>query len=337
MSNRLFARAVIASLLGLVGMSLGCDKLPSGPTHPAALPVTPPAALTVTGVSPTSGPTNFASEIRVAGTGFLSGATLTLDGVATRVTGVTSTAITAMTPVHAAGTVDVVVTNPGGPSSTLTGGYTFEVVSISLTASPSLVTSGGQLTVNWVGPSGRSCIGGGDWIAIFRIGDPDITGAANGHSDLWFVHLCGATSGTSTLSAPSQPDQYEFRYMVGDTAVARSHPVTVSAAASPLVLVPTLSVDGGTASSRQIGQTFWFSGSGYTAGRTVTRYINPAVNGSTVLTPTLISDGSGNLSWTFTPRCGNPKNTFTIFAVDDATGQTSNTVTQTVAGSTSCP
>ena len=81
----------------------------------------------------------------------------------------------------------------------------------------------------------------------------------NGHSDLWFEHLCGATSGTSTLSAPPQPGQYEFRYMVGDTAVARSGPVTVSASASPLVLVPTLSVDGGTASSRQIGQTFWYT------------------------------------------------------------------------------
>jgi hypothetical protein len=101
--------------------------------------------------------------------------------------------------------------------------------SISLTASPGVVTAGGQLTLNWVGPSGRGCIGGGDWIAIFRVGDPDITGAANGHSDLWFVHLCGATSGTSTLSAPTQPSQYEFRFMVGDTAVARSSPVTVTA------------------------------------------------------------------------------------------------------------
>jgi len=134
-----------------------------------------------------------------------------------------------MTPVHAAGTVDVVVTNPGGPSGTLTGGYAFEVVSISLTASPNFVTSGGQLTVNWVGLSGRGCSGGGDWIAIYKVGDPDITGASNGHSDLWFTHVCGATSGTSTLSAPSQPGQYEFRFMVGDTAVARSNPVMVNA------------------------------------------------------------------------------------------------------------
>ena len=85
--------------------------------------------------------------------------------------------------------------------------------------------------MSWVAPSGQGCNGGGDWVAIYRVGDPDITGATNGHSDLWFDHLCGATSGTRTLSAPAQPGQYEFRYMVGATAVARSNPVTVSASA----------------------------------------------------------------------------------------------------------
>jgi uncharacterized protein (TIGR03437 family) len=182
-------------------------------------------------VSPTSGSTFGLGEIRVDGTGFLPGATLTMGGVAARVRGVTGTVINAETPVHAPGAVDVIVANPGGENRTLTGGYAFVAGVFSLSASPSGVTSGGQLRVSWVAPSGRGCIGGGDWIAIFGIGDPDNTGAANGHSDLWYTHLCGATSGTSTLSAPTQPRQYEFRYMIGDTSVARSSPVTVGAAA----------------------------------------------------------------------------------------------------------
>jgi len=156
-------------------------------------------------------------------------------------------------------------------------------------------------------------------------------------SDLWFTHLCGATSGTSTLNAPTDPGEYEFRYMVGDAAVARSNPVTASAAASPASpFVTTLSIDRGTASSRQPGQTSSVIGSGYTAGRTVTRYINPPVNGSTVITPGT-ADRLGNLSWAFTPTCENfnPKNTVVIYAVDDATGRTSNTITETVTGS--CP
>jgi hypothetical protein len=195
--------------------------------------VSPNTELTVTAISPRVG--LIGEEVWIAGTGFRQGATVTLDGVAAFVRNAnpSGTRIVATLPVHAAGTVDVVVTNPGGLSGTLIGGYTFVPVEIfsqiSLTVSPSLVTSGDKLTVNWVTPSGRGCNGGGDWLSLFKVGDPDITGAANGHSDLWFVHLCDATAGTSTLSAPPQPGQYEFRYMVGDTAVARSRPVTVSA------------------------------------------------------------------------------------------------------------
>ena len=218
--DRFFARAGIASLVLVAAMSLGCNKSsPTGPTSPA----TPAVPLAVTSISPATGLSGDA--VSISGTGFLPGATVTLDGVRANVRASASTVITVITPVHGAGTVDVVVTNPGGQSGTLTGGYTFEAVSV--TASPSLVTSGGQLTMSWEAPSGRGCTGGGDWIAIFRVGDPDITGAANGHSDLWFVHVCGATSGTETLSAPTEPGQYEFRYLVGAASVARSSPVTV--------------------------------------------------------------------------------------------------------------
>jgi hypothetical protein len=233
MSDRFLTRAVLACLLGLVGMSLGCNKSPTGPTPPAGSVSTVPA-VSVTGISPAGGLSG--GTVRIAGFGFLQGVTVTLDGLPATVTGVTSTAITATTPIHANGTVDVVVTNPGGQSGTLTGGYTFQTFEeFSVTASPSLITSGGKLTMSWVAPRGQGCNGGGDWVALYRVGDPDITGAANGHSDLWFDHLCGATSGTRTLSAPSQPGQYEFRYMVGDNAVARSNPVTVSASASSLI------------------------------------------------------------------------------------------------------
>lgn len=339
MSNRVLAVLATASLFGLLGMNLGCSTLPSSPTPSTGAPgtaVSPVSGFTVTAISPAAG---FVGEqVRVTGTGFVSGATLTLDGVPARVTGITFNAITATSPAHVGGTVDVVVTNPGGLPGTLTGGYTFVLAaSFSVTASPTVATSGDQLTIGWAGPSGRGCIGGGDYIALYRVGDPDDAGAANGHSDLWFTHVCGATTGTSTLSAPSQAGQYEFRYMAFDGSVARSSPVMVSASASPSPLAPTLSIDGGTESSREIGQTFWYTGTGFTAGRTVTRFVNPTVNGSAVLAPTLSSDGSGNLYWTFTPSCGNPKNTVAISVKDDATGRISNTVTQTVTGSTICP
>jgi hypothetical protein len=41
-------------------------------------------------------------------------------------------------------------------------------------------------------------------LSLYRVGDPDITGAASGHSDSWFMHLRGVTSGTSMLKAPPE-------------------------------------------------------------------------------------------------------------------------------------
>jgi hypothetical protein len=63
--------------------------------------------------------------VTITGTGFQSGATVTFGGTAaTNVTVVSSTSITATTPAHAAGAVNVVVSDSGG-SGTLTNGFTY--------------------------------------------------------------------------------------------------------------------------------------------------------------------------------------------------------------------
>jgi hypothetical protein len=224
------ARIVVMSLLVPAGISIGCDdSAVSSPTPvaPAGLPVTvsAPIALTATSVSPRSGPTIGGDFVRVTGNSFQTGVTVLVDGVAARVTAATTTTIDLRPQAHAEGTVDVVVVNPDGQSSLLKGAYTFAVFSV--IGSPNMVVAGDGVSVTWAAPSGRGCSGGGDWIAIYRVGDPDLTGAANGHSDLWFDHVCGATSGTWTMKAPVQPGVYEFRFMVGDFSVARSNPITV--------------------------------------------------------------------------------------------------------------
>lgn len=75
---------------------------------------TPPAVPpTVTGISPGKGTTRGGTKVTITGTGFRSGATATVGGVACRpVTVVTSTTLTCRTGAHAKGLVDVVVTNP---------------------------------------------------------------------------------------------------------------------------------------------------------------------------------------------------------------------------------
>lgn len=209
MTNPFFPRAVIASLGVVAAMSLACSKSSPAPTAPG------PTPLTVTAISPATGLTG--DKVTISGVGFLSGATVLFDGVRASVTSVVNTTIVAAIPVHAAGTVDVVVANRDGQSGTLTGGFTHQEVA--LTVSSSVVTAGGQLSVSWVAPSGRSS---GDWVSLFKVADTD---ANHG----WFEHTGGATSGTVTLNAPEQPGQYEFRYLVGDHAVTRSSPVTVTA------------------------------------------------------------------------------------------------------------
>jgi hypothetical protein len=85
-------------------------------------------APTVTSISPPSGSTNGGTHVSITGTNFVSGASVTFGGTAaTLVTVVSSTSITATTPAHTSGAVNVVVTNSSGQSGTLTNGYTYTV------------------------------------------------------------------------------------------------------------------------------------------------------------------------------------------------------------------
>ena len=81
---------------------------------------------TVTGASPNSGTTAGGTSVTISGANFASGATVTFGGAAaTNVNVVSGSTMTATTPAHAAGAVNVVVMNPGGQSGTLAGGYTY--------------------------------------------------------------------------------------------------------------------------------------------------------------------------------------------------------------------
>jgi RHS repeat-associated protein len=83
-------------------------------------------APTVTGINPNTGTTAGGTAVTIGGTNFQTGATVSLGGVAA--TGVTVTppdTIHATTGAHAAGSVDVVVTNSDAQSGTLSGGFTY--------------------------------------------------------------------------------------------------------------------------------------------------------------------------------------------------------------------
>ena len=87
-------------------------------------------APTVTSITPNSGTANGGMAVTITGTGFLTGATVSLGGTAaTGVSVVNSTTITATTAAHTAGAVNVVVTNTDSKTGTLASGYTYTTAS----------------------------------------------------------------------------------------------------------------------------------------------------------------------------------------------------------------
>ena len=152
------SRLVSTSLLALLGITLGCgENSPTGPSQ-QTMPETITGATTVAVISPNMGSTAGGTHVTISGSGFQAGATVTLDGAATNVSIVSSTVITATTPAHTAGTVDVVVTTPGGQSGRLMGGYIYAVIPpVSITAvSPRIGSTDGSTTVTITGTGFQS-------------------------------------------------------------------------------------------------------------------------------------------------------------------------------------
>lgn len=96
---------------------------------------------TLTSISPNSGSASGGVGVTLTGTGLTGATSVTFDGVAaTSVNVVNSTTITAVTPAHSAGVVDVVVDTPAG-GATLTNGFTY------LTTAVGQPSSGGIIAV----------------------------------------------------------------------------------------------------------------------------------------------------------------------------------------------
>jgi hypothetical protein len=158
------------------------------------------------------------TTVAIVGSGFRPGVTAAFDDLATTVSVVTSTRMTATVPAHAAGAVDVAVVDPSGVRRTLPGGFMYETVI--LIAEPAVAAAGDLLSVSWSAPNGRSAL---DWIGLFKIGEP-----STNYLSRWWDYTSGASSGTLRLNAPS-PGVYEFRYLPDDGFIAagRSAPVTI--------------------------------------------------------------------------------------------------------------
>src|SRR5262249_30993362 len=88
-------------------------------------------------------------------------------------------------------------------------------------------------------------------------------------------------------------------------------------------------------SGPQVTTAFPFNGGNYTPNGTVSRFIT-LPNGTTQSLSDLLANGSGQISWQFTPSCSDAVGTYTLWAKDLGKNQLSNTVNETVTSNPAC-
>ena len=171
---------------------------------------------TVTSISPTSGFPAGGASVTITGTGFVSGATVTIGGsTATGVSVVSATQITATTPAHAAGTVNVTVTNPDTQSGTCTNCFTYRAAPTVTAISPTsgLTTGGDAVTITGTGfvTGATVTIGGSAATGVTVLSATSITANTP-------VHVVGTVSVTVTnTDAQSGTLTNSFTYIAGCT------------------------------------------------------------------------------------------------------------------------
>ncbi|WP_179783920.1 IPT/TIG domain-containing protein [Rhizobium sp. AN5] len=101
-----------------------------------------PAVPTLTGVSPASGSTAGGTVLTITGANLTGATGVTIGGTAaTGVNVISATSITATTPAHAAGAVNVAVTTPGGVA-TIANGFTFQAQTVTIAPASGTIPDG---------------------------------------------------------------------------------------------------------------------------------------------------------------------------------------------------
>ena len=117
MRSSSLTRIAFATLGMCVVITPGCTS-PSGPSRAQEF--------SVLSISPTEGSSAGTARVVIGGTGFQSGATVTVDGNIVNATFLNPNALAIAMPAHAAGKVDVTVIRPRGQArASVPGGYTY--------------------------------------------------------------------------------------------------------------------------------------------------------------------------------------------------------------------
>ncbi len=141
-------RGSVAAALG--GALAGCSGGGGGGSTEA--PQDPGPSVSLVSIQPVSGPAGGGTAITLTGTGFQSGATVTVGGGgALSIVVVSATTLTALTPPGAPGPSTVAVTNPDTTGATLAGGFTYVASPTLASVSPNVGPTGGGTLVTLSG------------------------------------------------------------------------------------------------------------------------------------------------------------------------------------------
>ena len=274
---------------------------------------------TVSGVSPSSGPTSGGTAVTITGTNFASGATVTFGTqAATNVVVTNSTTITATTPAGSAGAVTVTVT-VGGQSGSLSSGFTY-------VATP---------TVSAVSPSSGPTSGG---TAVTITGTNFVSGATVKFGTATATNVAVTNSTTITATTPA------------GSAGAVTVTVTVSGQSGSLasgftyIVTPTVSSVSPNTGPVGGGTVVTITGTNFASGATVTfgaqAATNVTVTNSTTITATTPAGSAGAVPVTVTVggQSGSLSSGFTyvatptVSAVSPSSGPTSGGTAVTITG-----
>src|SRR6185437_5148087 len=164
----------------------------------------------VTAISPTTGPVGGGTLVTVTGTGFTGATSVNFGGTTAVPTVVSDTSLTVTSPAHAAGTVDVLVTNGVGTSAASTADqFTYGtrlpvLTSLSPTSGP--ITGGTVVTLTGTGFTGATAVMFGTTSVTPTINsDTSITVTSPATTASGMVDITVVTpNGTSATSAADQ-------------------------------------------------------------------------------------------------------------------------------------
>ena len=134
-------------------------------------------APTVTRIAQNAGPSTGGTAVTLYGSNFVSGASLSLGGTAAASVVVhTPKVLTAVTPAHSAGVVDVVVTNPDAQAGRIVGGYTYLACSFGLSPAATTISAaaqGSSFTVTGTTGCGWTARSDATWLSTTSTGIGD--------------------------------------------------------------------------------------------------------------------------------------------------------------------